>query len=449
MSIKLVFLGAMATFEIGSIICAAAPSSTALIVGRAVAGLGAAGLFPGSTLILTHTAPLEKRPGLLGLMTGMFGAASLCGPFIGGAFADSATWRRCFIINVPLGVITAGVVIVYVRTPIDPVYVNWSLRRRLAYAKLPEIMLLVAALICLVLALQWGGSKYPWNSGPIVAMLVVFAVLTVVVVGMQAFFPSMRTVPSSIINNRDIWFGALFAACTSAAMFVAVTYLPIYFQAAKGASALTSGLDVMPLILGFLVFSILSGVLTSLTGYLNPLLFLCTIFGSIGAGLLSTLRFDTPSGQWIGYQVLLGAGIGFGLQQPLLLAQVVLDQADVPFGVAFTNMMQMLGGTIFVAVSQNLFISSLITELPKALPGFDASKLLAGGVTDFSMFTREQLPIAIPIYATSLARLFYIVVDLLAATIISAACIRWRRVNNAKDNGVEGVVATEEKTQGA
>lgn len=451
MSVKVVFLVAMATFEVGSIICAAAPNSTTLIVGRAVAGLGAAGLFPGSTLILTHTVPLERRPGLLGLMTGMFGVASLCGPFIGGAFADGVTWRWCFIINVPLGVVTAAVVVVYVRTPIDPAYAAWSLRRRVAYAKLPEILLLVAALICLVLALQWGGSTYPWNSGAIVALLVVFAVLALVFVGMQAFFPALRTVPTSIINNRDIWFGALFAACTSAAMFVAVTYLPIYFQAAKGASALTSGLDVMPLILGFLVFSILSGILTSVTGYYNPSLFLCTVFGSVGAGLLSTLRFDTPTGQWIGYQVLLGAGIGFGLQQPLLMAQVVLDPADVPFGVAFTNMMQMLGGTIFVAVSQNVFLSSLIRELPKALPGFDASRLLGGGVTDFSIFTREQLPIAIPIYATSLARLFYIVVGLLAATILSAACVRWRRVNNAKKNGAggQGVVATDEKTQGA
>ncbi|KXJ85039.1 major facilitator superfamily domain-containing protein, partial [Microdochium bolleyi] len=432
MSIKMVFLFAMATFEIGSIICAAAPNSTTLIVGRAVAGLGAAGLFPGSTLILTHSAPLERRPALLGLMTATFGVASVCGPLIGGAFADRVTWRWCFIINVPIGIVTAVVVVAFVRTPVDPVYASWSFRRRVAHAKLPEIMLLVAALVCLVLALQWGGSTYAWNSGRIIALFVVFAVLIVVFVGMEIFLPTRRTVPTAITNDRDIWLGALFAACTSAAMFVAVTYLPIYFQAVKGASALQSGVDVMPLIIGFLVISIFSGVLTHVTGYYNPSLILCTIFGSVGGGLCSTLAVDTPTASWIGYQVLLGAGIGFGLQQPLLIAQVVLSPADVPFGVAFMNMMQMLGGTIFVAVSQNVFLSSLIKGLGEGLPDFDTQRLLGGGVTDFSIFTPEQFGVAIPIYASSLARLFLIVLGLLAATIISAAGVRWKRVTATK-----------------
>ncbi|GAB0137630.1 hypothetical protein EsDP_00005887 [Epichloe bromicola] len=100
-------------------------------------------------------------------------------------------------------------------------------------------------------------------------------------------------------------------------MFMAVTYLPIYFEAIKNASALSSGIMVMPLILGFLAMSILSGMIKNITGYHNPSMLLCTVLATVGAGLISSLDVDTPRPTWIGYQALLGIGIGVGLQQPI------------------------------------------------------------------------------------------------------------------------------------
>ncbi|GAB0137629.1 hypothetical protein EsDP_00005886 [Epichloe bromicola] len=150
---QIVLLIAFAIFELGSVICAAAPNSTTLIVGRAIAGLGAAGIFQGSTLVLVHAAPMERRPALLGTNTGIFGIAGLCGPFIGGAFADGATWRWCFIVNVPLGVITTVILTFFVTTPVDSEYANWIFKDKLILAKIPEILILVAALVCLVLGI--------------------------------------------------------------------------------------------------------------------------------------------------------------------------------------------------------------------------------------------------------------------------------------------------------
>ncbi|KAK8150459.1 hypothetical protein G3M48_001932 [Beauveria asiatica] len=437
-SIKTVLLAALAIFELGSIICAAAPNSITLIAGRAIAGLGAAGIFPGSTLVLVHSAPMERRPALLGITTGMFGIASLCGPFIGGAFADGTTWRWCFIINIPLGVVTAVILTLFVTTPVDPAYAKWSFKDKLGFARVPEILILVTALICLVLGLQWGGAVYPWSNGRIIALLSVFAVLTVAFTAIQVFLPNSRTVPTTIIQNRNIWFAAIFAMCSSGAMFIAVTYLPIYFQAIKNASALSSGIMVMPLILGFLIMSIISGMLTNITGYYNPSFFLCTVLASIGAGLTSTFGVNTPQSQWIGYQALLGFGIGFGLQQPIVCAQHVLSEPDVPFGVALINMMQMLGGAIFVAVAQNIFLNHLAEGVGNALPGYDTSGVLKGGLTDFkNLFTESQIPKVIPVYAQVLDRVFWIAAGLCAATLIGAVGVQWRSMK-AKEKHEQG-----------
>lgn len=426
-STKVVFIIVLCIFEVGSIICAAAPNSTTLIVGRAIAGLGAGGMFPGATLILVYSAPLERRPALLGIVTGMSAVASLAGPFIGGVFADRVTWRWCFIINIPLGVVAVIVVFFFVKTPVDASYRTWSIAKKFSEVKLPEMLVVAASLVCLILALQWGGSIYPWSDGRVIALLVVFAVLLALFIASQVYFSNSRAVPDSILRERSIWSAAVFAICMAGAMFISVTYLPIYFQAIKGSSALSSGINVMPLILGFLIMTTLSGVITNITGYCNISLIICPILSSIGAGLITTFAVDTPSREWIGYQALLGFGVGFGLQQPLIVAQSVLREQDVPFGIALMTLSQMLGGAVFVAVAQNVFQNDLVNGIVAAIPGFDSSQLLNEGATSFStLFTPEQIKLVLPIYNNVINAVFRIVAGLCAASIIGALGTEWR-----------------------
>ncbi|CAN8098088.1 unnamed protein product [Discula destructiva] len=98
-SVKSVYLGAIVVFEIGSLVCAVSPTSTVFIVGRAIAGIGTAGLFSGSIVILSYTLPLRQRPAAFGIIGAMYGVASVAGPLLGGAFTDHITWRWCFYIS--------------------------------------------------------------------------------------------------------------------------------------------------------------------------------------------------------------------------------------------------------------------------------------------------------------------------------------------------------------
>ncbi|KAF7936262.1 uncharacterized protein EAE98_002481 [Botrytis deweyae] len=435
--VKYVYLGALLVFNIGSLICATAPNSIALILGRAIAGVGAAGLMSGAVLILAQSAPLEKRAGLLGLVTGMFGLASVAGPFIGGALADKSTWRWCFAINLPLGVLTMVAVAFFVAKISSPSTAGFSAKEKLKRFNLPGMIMVLACLVCLILALQLGGSKDPWNSARVIALLVVFGVLFLVFLCMERWLKGSQTVSTAIVKSRSLWFAGLFAACSSAAMFVAVTYLPIYFQAIRHASALRSGVMLTPLILAFIVMSALAGALTNMIGYTNPAMITGAVLTSIGSGLLTTFDVNTSSSQWIGYQVLFGFGIGCSLQQPMLVVQAVLPGEDVPFGVALISLFQMVGGAIFVAVSQSVFQNGLV-DIHTVFPNVETSTLLQTGATNIPMlFDQSQLPRVLEIYSNAVVNTFYVALALSCTSIIGALGTEWKSMKEAPaDDGL-------------
>ncbi|KAI9749545.1 MAG: MFS sugar transporter [Chaenotheca gracillima] len=433
LSIKWTYLTAITIFELGSLICATAPNSNALIVGRAVAGLGSAGLFSGALIIVSVTVPLRQRPTYTGFIGAMFGIASVAGPLMGGAFTDHLTWRWCFYINLPIGAVTIAVIAFTFKPPERAEIASIGFKERIKQFDLLGTFVFVPAIVCLLLALQWGGTQYAWKSGRIIALFVVFGVLIATFIFIQFRRGDLATIPPRIIKQRSLAFGAWFILCIGAAFLTLIYFLPIWFQAIKGVSATKSGIMNLPFIMGVVISSILSGIAVTLVGYYTPFIILSTVLTSVGAGLLTTLTVDSGHAQWIGYQALFGLGTGTGLQLPLIAAQTVLKRADIPTGTAVIIFAQTLGGALFISIGQNVWTNELVKGLKQVVPDLDPNLVLQVGATSLKdQVPKEFYPGVLVAYNESLTKTFYVAVAMTILSLIGALGIEWKSVKGKK-----------------
>ncbi len=432
-SIKWVYLTAIFIFEVGSVVCGAAPTSVALIIGRAVAGIGSAGIFSGALVIIAYAVPLVKRPVFTGIIGGMYGLASVAGPLMGGAFTDKVSWRWCFYINLPIGAITIAGIAIFFKSPERQAEKSIGFSERAKQFDPIGTVFFIPCIICLLLALQWGGTKYPWGNGRIIALFIVFGILAIGFVAVQLWKQDNATVPPRIVKKRSIAFGCWFVFCLGATFFIFIYYLPIWFQAIKGTSAVESGIRNLPMILSLVLMSIIAGVAITMLGYYTPFMIGSSVLMAIGAGLLSTFKVGTGHSMWIGYQALFGLGVGMGMQQPLIAAQTVCDIHDVPTATAVTNFCLTLGGALFISVGQNIFSNRLLTDLAANVPNIDPSVILNIGATSLrSAIDPGNLSGVLEAYNSAIASTFYVSVAMAAFSIVGSLGMEWKSVKGKK-----------------
>jgi EmrB/QacA subfamily drug resistance transporter len=428
-NIKWIFMLSLFLFELGSLICGLAPTSTALIVGRAIAGLGSAGLYSGSLIILAFSTPMHRRPLFTSLMTSVYAIASVVGPLLGGIFTDHVTWRWCFYINLPIGGITAIAIFLFYKAPSPQPQPKRTWIESIARFDPLGTMLFMPSIICLLIALQWGGTIYSWSNGRIIALFVVFGVLLLAFIAVQFRVGDNAIIPIRIARQRSIACGALYALCVGASFFTMVYYIPLWFQAIHGTSATHSGIDTLPMMIAVIMVNITAGYIVSKWGYYTPFMYGLVVVGSIGAGLLTTWTVDTSTGKWIGYQIIFGAGIGMGMQQAMITAQSVLPLADVPIGTCIMQFFQMFGGSLFVSVGQNTFTNHLISRLT-SIAGIDSQQIVNAGATQLTTLIHDpnvmhQVQVA---YNGALTRTFQVALIMNCLAALGAAGVKWRSV---------------------
>ncbi|KAJ8105567.1 hypothetical protein ONZ43_g7378 [Nemania bipapillata] len=424
--IKKTFLITVALFEIGSVICGAAPNSIVFIVGRAIAGLGGAGIFSGVTIIMITMVPLRKRPMFQGLFGTIFGLASVLGPLVGGALTDAATWRWCFYINLPIGAV-AAIFLIFILKPSKyphPPAPLWEHIRRLDPL---GTFFFVPSIVTLLIALQWGGSTYAWSNWRIILLFVLFGVLFFAFGAVQVFLPKTATVPVRIIRRRSILAATIFMFALAGSFLMAIYYLPLWFQVVKGATATQSGVYTLPFVLSLVVASTLSGAFTQRFGYYVPAMIASPSLLAIGQGLMSTFRVDEPSSHWIGFQVIAGFGLGLGMQAASLAAQAVLPMPDVPIGIAIMFFAQQLGGGIFTSVGQNLLSTYLVSNLN--IPGLSPEQITSEGATDLVNSVAPQYQLTVKtVYNDAINQIFRCAMGVALVAVVAALFMEWKNV---------------------
>ncbi|KAF9963858.1 hypothetical protein BGZ65_009151 [Modicella reniformis] len=352
---KAMMLFAIITFMAGSAGAGGATTMKMLIVFRAVQGLGGSGLLSIVLIIISDIFPLEDRPKYQSIIWSVFGVSSVVGPLLGGVFVQQISWRWCFLINLPLGVVTIASVLLFLRLP----FARQDLKKQLARIDYLGTAFIIGSIICLLLPIAWGGTpEHPWDSPEIIGLFYT----AVLLIGLLMWTESRAVepiIPPRLFLNKavTVLFGVTFL--TGMTFFGVIFYAPIYFQVVMGVGATMSGLHLLPMVLGLVVTSIASGAVLNKVKDYRIFIWIGTIMMSVGIGLCMLLDADSGMGQQIGFLLIVGLGIGLILQTVMLAAQAAVDKDDMAIVTALCGFFNSIGGGIGIAMCSALFNNHL------------------------------------------------------------------------------------------
>ena len=366
---KRVLQSAIVIFLAGSALCGQAQSMPELIAFRAVQGLGAGGLVVLIQAVIGDVVPPRERGRYQGLFGAVFGVASVGGPLLGGLIVQAVSWRWIFYVNLPLGIVAMLVL-------------GATLPRTLTTSR-PSIDyvgagLLAAALSAIVLVTSLGGTTWAWSSGEVIV------IGTIGVALLAAFVVAERRarepiVPIELLRNPVFAVGGTLSMIVGFALFGSVTFLPLYFQTVDGATPTGSGLRLVPMMVGVLSMSILSGQLITRTGRYKAFPIIGTALMSAGLLLLSRLDVGTSIVASSLYLLVLGLGLGSVMQVLVLAVQNAVDYSTLGSATSAVTLARGIGGSLGTAVFGTVFSSGLRRHLHGVLTGVIGHQVSAGG----------------------------------------------------------------------
>ncbi|WP_239618552.1 MDR family MFS transporter [Cohnella mopanensis] len=362
---KSIFTIGLVLFLVGSVLCGAAQSMTELIWYRAIQGLGAGALTPVTFTIIGDMYTGEQRGKVQGVLSSVWSIAGLVGPFVGGYFVDTISWRWIFYMNVPVSIVSF-------------ILVFGFLHER--FAKVSKSVDYIGALtftICissLLLALLTGGETYAWNSSTILVLFAVAALFLFVFLWIESRAKEPM-LPLQLFRERRLaipYVLGFFGFCVVAGVTI---YIPLWIQNIMGFSATKSGLMLMPMSVTWALASSLSGRYMFRLGA-KTFMLLGTILVASGALWLYFIDMGSSYVQVIGIVGLVGLGMGC-ISTPAIVT-IQNSAASTMRGVATStnSLMGALGQTVAVAVFGMLFNSVVTGEAPSQMKMADGMHLI-------------------------------------------------------------------------
>lgn len=348
-------------FIAGSAACGWAPSMGVVIFGRALQGVGGAGLLALVFVIIADITTEQQRPIYMGVLGAVYSIASVIGPLLGGVFADKVTWRWAFLINLPVAGAVLIAVVLFVRLP-QP---KGSFMEKLRKVDFLGSLVLVGAVVMLLLALTWGGKTHPWSSARIICLLVFSLLAFVLFMLVEWKTTAAPTVPIHLFRIRNVWLSVAGQFFIGLALFVPIFFLPIWYTIVKHTSAMMAGIHVLPYLLSLSVSSMASGYIVSKTGRYRELVIAGTALFVVGCGLMILLDQDISTSKQIAFMFLMGFGMGFNIQTLLIVVQVASSTKDMAASTTLFLFSRSLGSSIGIAVMQSIMQNKLLPGLVK------------------------------------------------------------------------------------
>lgn len=432
---KRLFQFAIVVFLVGSVLSGIAQSMTQLIVFRAVQGLGAGGLIVLALALIAEVVSPRERGRYQGYFGALFGASSIGGPLLGGFLTDQASWRWVFYVNIPIGL--AALVVVALKVPSSPRHGKPSIDYL-------GSVVLTAAVTSVVLFTTWGGTEYAWGSATIIGLAVASLVLlaTLIVVEHRVADPVL---PVHLFRGRTFNISSAVSFVLGVAMYGAIAFLPLFLQVVNGASATNSGLLLVPLMLGLIGASMISGAVISRTGRYKIFPVSGSAIAAVALFFMSTMGTTTGRSIVTVYMVLLGVGIGLCLQTMILAVQNAVQVAELGVATSAVSFFRSMGGSVGVALFGALFNNLLVDKL--------GPDLAAGGRSAFTPAALAQLSDAdrgrfIASFADSLTTVFFYATPLMVVAFVLTWLMHEVPLRSSVEHGAEGAAPAAEGSGG-
>ncbi|MGO2660007.1 MDR family MFS transporter [Mycetocola reblochoni] len=435
------FLVAIALFTVASLGCAVAGDFTQLIIWRAVQGLGGGGLMILSQAIIADIVPASERGKYLGPLGAVFGLSAVAGPLLGGFFVDHLTWQWAFYINIPVGIAAFAIA-----------YFALTLPNKKASKPIDVlgVVFLSAFTACLIFFTDFGGdAAYGWGAVETwlfgAGMLV--SALVFVLVEARAADP---IIPLALFRNPTFINATAIGMTLGLGMFSAIGFIPTFLQMSSGTSAAASGLLMIPMMVGLMGTSILSGNLISATGRYRMYPILGTLITAGAMIAFTSLTADTPIWLICVFLFVFGAGLGLIMQVVVLVAQNSVSPAQVGTATSTNNYFREVGASLGVAVFGTIFTTRLTENLTGVFAGAGASAGEASqSAATIDPQTLSQLPEGlrdgvVAAYADALAPVFWYLLPFIAIAFVLSLLLKQIPLSD-----VAGLVARGEAVGGA